>query len=252
MRTENINGHKIEFYDSIEQLPIVRFHAYSKYMLVAAGIGDNITDIDSHMAQIIEYVKHDTNKAIKEIMNLRQALYVVATKQDIRHKGFLNLVYSVDRKVWEDFSESGLDALYKLINGATEAEVRKMEAEIIHAIDDGLATYFPKMFDSSEDKNMAEIMRKITLLKLDEIINGDSRGDEINALEKELVNYKMPKNFEGENKEDVEFDKRFEDMCLVISREFNSNAKKFTTMEFYSAYENLQKQSEELKKIRRK
>ena len=54
MKEEKINGHRFEFYDSIEDLPIVRFHKYSKYMLVASGIGDSIADVDEHIERIMK------------------------------------------------------------------------------------------------------------------------------------------------------------------------------------------------------
>ena len=51
-----VAGHKLVFYDSVEDLPIVQFHRYSKFLLVESGIGDNINDIDRHITKIINFL----------------------------------------------------------------------------------------------------------------------------------------------------------------------------------------------------
>lgn len=251
MRKEKINGHDIEFYDSIEQLPIVRFHAYSKFMLVASGLGDTIEDIDRHLEILVDLVRYDTNKALKAIKNLRNSLYIVATQQDIRHKGFLNLVYAVDGKEWTDYSDSGMDRLYALVNGESEANMRAKEAEIIGRIDSGLHNYFPALFNGSEGKNKADLLRRKALLLIDSTINKAENTAELVEIEKELVRLTEVGNFEEGENDEVTYEKRFNEMCLVISKEFATNAKGYTTLEFYSAQETLKKQSEELKKLKK-
>ena len=80
-----LNGHNVIFYDSVEDLPIVQFHKYSKYILVESGIGDTIQDIDRHITRVINFL-HDTKKAHQELLNLRQCIYLVATEQDLHNK----------------------------------------------------------------------------------------------------------------------------------------------------------------------
>lgn len=251
MRKEKINGHNVEFYDSIDQLPIVRFHAYTKFMLVASGLGDTIDDIDRHLERLVDFVKHDTKKALKEIQNLRNTLYIVATQQDIRHKGALNLIYSVDGKEWTDYSDSGLDALFTLLNGESEAQMRKKEGEIISRIDEGLHTYFPSLFNGSEGKNKADLLRRKALLLIDATLNKTDNTEELVGIEKELVRMTDVGTFTGEQSEEVQHEKKFNEMCLLMSKEFSTNAKNYTTLEYYSAQETLKKQSDELKKLKK-
>ena len=92
MISKRLNGHDVVFYDSVEDLPVVQFHRYSKFLLVEGGIGDNINDIDRHISRILQFIRTDIKKATQEILNLRQCLYVVATEQDIHNKATLCLI----------------------------------------------------------------------------------------------------------------------------------------------------------------
>ena len=48
MKELKLAGHKVRLYDSIEELPICRFHAYNRMLLIDAGIGSDINDFDAH------------------------------------------------------------------------------------------------------------------------------------------------------------------------------------------------------------
>ena len=53
MKTVLINNKKVELYDSIEDLPIIRFHKYNKMLLVDAGVGSDLADFDRHVEQAL-------------------------------------------------------------------------------------------------------------------------------------------------------------------------------------------------------
>ena len=77
MRTVQIGRHTVELYDSIDTLPVLRFHAYNKMILVDAGIGSDLNDWDSHAERVIRFITSDDKEsAIKEIDNLRQNIYL--------------------------------------------------------------------------------------------------------------------------------------------------------------------------------
>lgn len=251
MIERTVAGHKLVFYDSVEDLPIVQFHRYSKFLLVESGIGDNINDIDRHITKIFNFFG-DRKKMQQELLNLRQCLYVIATEQDIHNKATLCLVRSVDGKVWEDFSDSGLDELYKLVNKASVRELDTIAAQVREAIDENLIQYFPKVFEDSTQKNYTDLLRKRALLQVTSIVNGEDNESEIKQVEQSIYRMQNPKGYMGQDSEEVRFDKQFEDMCLLMAKEFGGGIKKYTTMEFYTAFERLTRQYNEAKKIRNK
>lgn len=251
MREVRLNEHKIEVFDDISELSIERFHEYSRYTLIATGVGDSITDIDKHIEAINALLFVDVAKAQQELLNLRQNLILIANKMDFRHKSFLFLVKSVDGKDWENFSDAGIDKLYKLVNKASLAEFNKAMNGVIAEIDDQLVRYFPEMFDDASEKNRLDAMRKRAMLMLDTISNGADHTKEIERLSSQIWEKYEPKSFEND-KAIVEFDRQFENMCLILSKEFQGGVKGYTVMEFYSAYNLLKEREKEMKKLNKK
>lgn len=247
---KRIANHDVVFYDSVEDLPVVQFHRYSKYILVESGIGDSIQDIDRHITKIINFL-NDTRKAHQEVLNLRQCLYMVATEQDIRNKATLCLVKSVDGVDWVDFSDSGLDTLYKMLETASQKELNALAEEVRNKIDENLLLYFPKVFEDATQKNYADLLRQRAMLQIGEIM-GDDNKSKIEDVTAKIYAMHNPKGFNGADSEEIKFDKQFEDMCLMMAKEFGGGIKKFTTMEFYTAFERLLRQYNETKKFRRK
>src|SRR5574344_1642421 len=237
MVAKDINGHRVVFYDSVEDLPVTQFHRYSKFLLVEGGIGDTIQDIDRHITRIINFL-NDTKKAYQEILNLRQCLFLVISGQDVHNKATLCLVKSVDGKDWTDFSDSGLD------------ELNDLAMEVRGRIDENLLQYFPKVFEDSTQKNYIDLLRQRAVLQIGEIVNGDDNGAKIQGVTEKIYQMQNPKGFTGAESEEIRFDKQFEDMCLLMAKEFGGGIKQYTTMEFYTAFERLTRQYNETKKIR--
>ena len=63
MRTTQIGKHKVEVYDSIDALPVLRFHAFNKMMLVDSGIGSDLNDWDAHAERVIRFIMSDDKDA---------------------------------------------------------------------------------------------------------------------------------------------------------------------------------------------
>lgn len=251
MRKEKINGHIFEFFDEIGEMPIGRFHSYSRYMLVACGVGDSLADIDEHITKIMQFLTIDLKKAERELLNLRHNLYMVMNEMDVRYKGFLYFTYSVDGRVWEDFSDNGIEQLYQMTNGERVKELNRITNEVVSKIDEALKQYFPNFFDSSVDKNRLDMMRRRALLQVDEILNKSDKGKEITELTKRMFVGVVPKDFDND-KAVVEFDRQFENMCLILSKEFGGKVKDYSIMEFYSAYNLMNEQQKEIEKIRKR
>lgn len=252
MRTESINGHEFVFYDSIDMLPICQFHLFGKYALVDSGIGSDLGSVDAHIERIASFVHTDPKKAVREILNYRRCLYSILNEADYRHKAFMCLVQYVDGKAWTDFSDAGIDKLYGMVMSASEQKVVAIEDEIKRKIDSELAEYFPETFDSSVDKNYLDLLRRRAFLQLSEIIDREDHTQEIKDLTDRIFNFYDPKNFEGKESAEVKFDKDFEQMCLILAKEFSGKVKDYTVMEFYSAQKLLKDEQEQMKKLKNK
>ena len=100
MKTIEIGKYKVELYDSIDELPIKRFHKFNKYLLVDAGVGSDLNDINDKIGRIMRFVElSDKINANMELENLRQALYLVSQGTNVRHLALMVLVkVSMGRK----------------------------------------------------------------------------------------------------------------------------------------------------------
>ena len=160
-------------------------------------------------------------------------------------------MYSVDGKVWEDFSDSGVHKLYEMVMNASELAMARAERGIRERLDEELRDYFPEVFES-ENKNLLDYARKRALLQVDEVLNDTDNSAEIAKLGELLsIGYK-PMVFDGKESVELQFDKQFEQMCLALSKEFGGKAKEYSVMEYYSAYERLEKINKELERIKKK
>ena len=84
------------------------------------------------------------------------------------------------------------------------------------------------------------------------IVKGEDNKDKIKDVNQKIFAMQNPKGFIGQESEEVRFDKQFEDMCLLMAKEFGGGIKQYTTMEFYTAFERLTKQYNEVKKFKNK
>ena len=55
-----IGKHKVRIYESIDELPMERFHRYNKYLLIDAGLGSDISTLDAH----IEKTRQNTGSGV--------------------------------------------------------------------------------------------------------------------------------------------------------------------------------------------
>lgn len=246
MKELKINKHLLKLYDSIEELPIVRHHKFSKFMLIDANIGSDLNDFDAHLERVIQYIrKNDKDSAIKELDNLRQNVFFIQSEVSPKYLAFASLLYSVDGKEVEDLSD---ESLKKILSGIADVSVKAID-EVLEAtkkkLEDELQLYFPQLFDSALVKEYYDKLKKRVIFLLDNIIEGS--GNENEALEKittELILFSEPLVFTGPNNVEIQHDKQFEDACLVLSQQMNVTPKTFTVLEYYNALFYLKNQAE--------
>ena len=117
---------------------------------------------------------------------------------------------------------------------------KKIEAE--------LKAYFAQGGESAASKEYYELMRRRALLQYAEIRFDEDHGEEIRAIESQMVRIEKPKEFQGLKNAEVLYDKNFVGCCIAIAQNLNMDAKKMTVMEYYRAIEVLEEQQKQYKK----
>ena len=78
MITDKFGKHIVERYGSIDEMPIVRFMMFNKYLLLDSGVGSDLEDMDRHDAKIIKFAKKgDYDRVVQEIQNRNQSIHMI-------------------------------------------------------------------------------------------------------------------------------------------------------------------------------
>ena len=243
-------------YDTIEELPIVRFHKYQKLLLIDAGVGADITAFDQRIEKTRRFLMDGkTDKAQQELENLRQAVYLIQTEINPKHRAFAALVAKLDGVECGDVSDDGLAKLTETLNDAPENELTAQLDAVKKKIDGELRLYFPGIFADSEIKEYYDLLKKRTLAVLANIIAGVSNPDatpEIEKLTTALITYSNPKSFAGSDGVEIQFDRQFENLCLVLSEQLHVKPKDYSVLEFYNAFDFVKERAKQAEKAQKR
>jgi len=102
-----LNGHYLEMYDSIDNLPITRFQEYNRLAMLDAGIGGDLQSINEHVTTVLRHhQKGEGQKMKQELENMRQNMMFVVNKTSPRMKCFIPLIKSINGKLLTDISDT--------------------------------------------------------------------------------------------------------------------------------------------------
>lgn len=251
MKTLKLGGHTVKIYDDIETLPIVRFHRYNKMLLLDAGIGSDMVAVANHIERAKLYLRDRDENALTELDNLMQSVMMIHGGLSPRHLSFACLVAEVDGHPTDDISDDGLKATLSLIGNTPTNELEAESLSVKKKIDIELTAYFPGKFDTPAIKEHADNVKRLARMMLD-TIGGENRTEEMQSLQDRMRKDCKPPNFRGAQNAEIQHDRNFENMCLILSQELHANPKRMTVMEYYNAAEFIERQANQRKKLYRK
>ena len=245
MKSLLINKKIVQVYDSIDEMPIVNFQKYNKYLLIDSGIGSDADDIDAHIVKIAKFIKANNNKkALQELQNMRQNMYMVNNEISPKYLAFAALIHNIDGKEVNDLSDDGLKKLLKDLKDIKHSKVIDFLLWLKKKVTSELETYFPGDFVILKEKEAYDKLKNRTLLILDSIINDTDNTEQIELIDTMMLNMHTPKVFIGSESVEVKYDKQFESTCLLIAQKTNMDARKMTVLQFYNAIDNIKAQAE--------
>lgn len=253
MKSLLINKKIVRVYDSIDEMPIINFQKYNKYLLIDSGIGSDADDIDAHIVKIAKYIKSNNNrKALQELQNMRQNIYMVNSEISPKYLAFAALIRSVDGKEVNDLSDDGLKKLLQDLKEVKHSKVIDFLLWLKKKVTSELETYFPGDFVNPKEKEAYDKLKARTLLVLDSVINDTDNSEQIETIDIMMLNMHTPKTYIGSESVEVKYDKQFESTCLLIAQKTNMDARKMTVLQFYNAIDNIKAQAEaEAKSLKR-
>lgn len=245
MKDLTISNKIIRVYDSIDEMPIVNFQKYNKYLLIDSGVGSDVDDIDAHITRVAKYIKAgDSKKALLELQNMRQNMHMVNSEISPKYLAFAALIHSVDGKEVDDLSDDGLKKLLLELKAIKHSKVMDFLLWLKKKVTFELEVYFPGDFTSPKEKEVYDKLKERTLLALDSIICGSDNTEQIEAIDTAILSSHTPKSFTGSESVEIRYDKQFESTCLLIAQKTNVDARKMTVLQFYNAVDNIKQQTE--------
>lgn len=253
MKNLTVNKKTVRVYDSIDEMPIINFQKYNKYLLIDSGIGSDVDDIDAHIARIAKFIKsNNAKKALQELQNMRQNMYMVNSEISPKYLAFAALIHSIDGEEVNDLSDDGLKNVLAKLKEIKHSKIIDFLVWLKKKVTTELEMYFPGDFVNPKEKDAYDKLKQRTLFVLDSMINGTDNSEQIETIDIAMLNMHSPKSYIGSESVEIKYDKQFESTCLLIAQKTNMDAKKMTVLQFYNAVDNIKQQLEaESKSVKR-
>lgn len=253
MKNLTVNKKTVRVYDSIDEMPIINFQKYNKYLLIDSGIGSDVDDIDAHIARIAKFIKsNNAKKALQELQNMRQSMYMVNSEISPKYLAFAALIHSIDGEEVNDLSDDGLKNVLAKLKEIKHSKIIDFLVWLKKKVTTELEMYFPGDFVNPKEKDAYDKLKQRTLFVLDSMINGTDNSEQIETIDIVMLNMHSPKSYIGSESVEIKYDKQFESTCLLIAQKTSMDAKKMTVLQFYNAVDNIKQQLEaESKSVKR-
>lgn len=242
MKEVKINKHTLLVYSSIDEIPIINFHKYNKYLMFDSYVGSSVADVYSHINKAIQLIDVNANKAKDELLNLLSCISMIENEVSPKHMAFIALVHSIDGDRITDYSDENIKKIIHSINTVKESLISRLLLEIKKKIQNELELYFPKIFDGALENTACNKMYNRIFLQLNHIIYDKDYSKEISAIDRDLLNLYFPKTFINENSAEIQYDKQFENACLLISQKSSLDVHSMTTLQFYIVLDTIKTQ----------
>jgi hypothetical protein len=159
-------------------------------------------------------------------------------------------VAEIDDVEMNDLSDDGLERVRQMLEDAPRKDITAALQAVKKKIDEDLTLYFPSLFDSTDEKEYYDMMKRRAQMELEQITDGDSeeRRARITELEDRMVTAVKPRTFTGRDAFGVQHDKAYMKMCLMISSNLNADATRMTVLEYYTASEYMHEMAKERQK----
>lgn len=253
MKTMKIGTHTVKIYDAIEEMPVLRYHKFTKCLMVDAGIGSDISAVDRHLYKARYYVSAGKpDLAQIELENLRQAILFVGNNITPKLTAFAAIVAEIDGKPQTDITDAALQKVSEMLQSATMKEVTDAVDTEKKKIDDELKVYFAALFDDESDKEYFDLLKARTMLILRGITTQNPDTQQIEIFTHKLLLHVKPRMFYGRDNAEVVFDKNFDKLCIALSEHTNTSVKSMTVFEFYTLYEYAKEKIKQQKKQQKK
>lgn len=115
MQQLKIANHTVTLYDSVDEMPIERYHKFNQLLVLHSGLGADLDAAAEKVLLIRNLIAQKQNeKADVELLNLQQIFAFVYSSIDPRDRAFACLIKTLDGKEITETTDAGLDEIVKV------------------------------------------------------------------------------------------------------------------------------------------
>lgn len=244
-------GENIEFYSSASELPIDRYTAFQKYLVLESGIGSTPQAIANRYLKIKALIEEGKYKdALIENENAYKAVISATEGVQYGSMAFACLVARIGSYCADDLTEDGLLRVTELLekSGVLQSEISNSVEESKKKIDEELKSYFPDLFDEVDSLSYYSDLKKYIIAIGDTYSSLEPSPEKIEDLKHQSNQFIIGsgvKNFNQDDPENIliDMDKRFHSLCSDMEADGSSNPYKYTVIQFYNKLSYLNKKT---------
>jgi hypothetical protein len=239
MLTEWIDGHEVQVYNSIAELPIDRFMLFNRQILIDSGVGHDLEDVSVKVTKIIRLIDQSPDKAKVELINLSGTLANAIRNVNPKMGAFVALIYSIDGVPLTDMSMESINDVQELLGGAKMSWLNAIIKKFRRLFRREMYTFF-KTGNSGPTKSYYENLKQRLILNMRQVA-GDEVEEDIKKLEEAMEQTETITKYLGDGGMQVRDIAGGEQSLATVSKYMGTDAKDMTVMEFYTVVEMIKK-----------
>lgn len=242
----NHGKHEIELWDSIHNLPVLRFQRLNKYQMQSSEIGNTFDDYDQRTVKALQFIqKGMKDEAMQELENRRQTVYNALNDFTPVGRCFAILVKRIDSHDYsKGFAPDDLDrvlAHLERIGLGMDVTIEQL-SQVKKKIETELVVYYPSFFPKNGNRQQTSLRIRRMKMMLDGMIEPDPNDQEhLFNLEKEILETDRPNKWnvwsEGNMERVLEVD--FRKFGIAVMEHSSESIEQISTFTFYATVEHL-------------
>lgn len=131
MNTCIVGGHKVELYNSIDEMPMANFHRFNKFIMFDSALAPDANGVIGHLSRMSELLNAEQYDKLKiELQNTYMSISYIMNDISPVSMAFACMVHSIDGAVVTDLSDEALKALSLKLNRESAKVLREKVEEL--------------------------------------------------------------------------------------------------------------------------
>lgn len=244
MKTIEFEGHKVEIYNSPEDMPMKRYNRFNKFLMIDNEVGFSFEDYNKRSAKTYSFMKRGMNKeAMQELKNRNQMVFNAFMEYNPKGRAMAILVHSINNTVFRDYSGDGLDKVLDELEkiGFAQRIASQTVDEAKKKIESQLSKYFPSRFKSYDGVQFNNELIKMSLLEVRGILYGSSEEleNQIGRHDKNMLSMNTPSSWNINAKDNMErrMEIDFEKYLFAVAEHTKIDVEEVSVYRFYALEE---------------